>query len=67
MVSEVHSLYRAILRLGARQLKLTDQHYFRKLVREEFKRHSKETHSEELDFQIRVSGTWLPTQVVQFV
>ena len=51
---EVLSLYRAILRLGRNQLKLTDQGYFRELVRTEFRKYSNESAPDELKFQIKV-------------
>lgn len=52
--SEVLALYRAILRLGRHQLKLTDHDYFRKLVGEEFRRNKSENRPEELTFQKKV-------------
>lgn len=57
MVNEVLSLYRAILRLGRQQLKLTDKDYFRKLVRDEFKKNREERCPDELKFQVEVSKT----------
>ena len=54
-VYEVLSLYRSILRQGRLQLKLTDQNYFRRLVREEFERNRHEQNTAEIQFQIQVS------------
>lgn len=54
MVSEVLSLYRAILRLGGKQLKLTDSQYFRKLVKDEFRKNRRERRPDELKFQKQV-------------
>lgn len=55
MGSEVLSLYRAILRQGRCQLRLTDLEYFRKLVRTEFMTNKRENRPDELKFQIKVS------------
>lgn len=52
---KVLPLYRAIMRLGRRQLRLTDQEYFRKLVAAEFRRHSGERNPQELNFQLQVN------------
>lgn len=54
MVHEVLSLYRSILRQGRIQLKLTDQNYFRRMVRNEFERNRCEKSSDEILFQIKV-------------
>ncbi len=51
----VLAVYRAILRQGRLQLKLTDQSFFRKMVREEFQKRKGERHSEEVQFQMQVS------------
>ena len=55
MVSEVLSLYRAILRQGRRQIKFTDLSYFRRLVRGEFEKNRHETNPVEVNFQIKVN------------
>ena len=55
MMREVLSLYRSILRQGRLQLKLTDQNYFKRLVREEFERNRHQEDSAEIQFQIEVS------------
>lgn len=52
---DVLAVYRAILRQGRLQLKLTDQSFFRKMVREEFQKRKGERHSEEVQFQMQVS------------
>lgn len=54
MSQEVLSLYRAILRLGRNQLKLTDQEFFRRAVREEFRRNKEEKRPNEIAFQLQV-------------
>ena len=54
MSSEVLALYRCILRRGRSQLRLTDQTFFRRMVREEFQRHKKESDTKELDIQLNV-------------
>ena len=54
MACEVLSLYRAILRLGRHHIKLTDQSYFRRLVREEFERNRHQTDPAEVNFHIQV-------------
>ena len=54
MMREVLSLYRSILRQGRLQLKLTDQNYFRRLIREEFERNRHQEDSAEIQFQIEV-------------
>ncbi len=51
----VLAVYRAILRQGRLQLRLTDQRFFRKMVREEFQKRKGERHSEEVTFQMEVS------------
>lgn len=51
---EVLSLYRSILQRGRLQLKLTDQNYFRRLIREEFERNRHQQDSAEVQFQIQV-------------
>ena len=56
MMVEPLCLYRAILRLGRRQLKLTDQDFFRRTVRAEFKKYKYENSAEEVVFQIEVSA-----------
>ena len=55
MGSEVLALYRCILRHGRSQLRLTDQSFFRRMVREEFQKHKKESDPKELDIQMNVS------------
>ena len=50
---EAVALYRAILRLGRSQLKLTDQDFFKRVVRSEFRKH--ECSPNELDFQLEVA------------
>lgn len=52
--AEVVVLYRAILRLGRSQLKLTDQDFFRRVVGSEFRRKERSL-PDELDFQLEVS------------
>ena len=54
MVSEVLSLYRCILRRGRRQIKYTDQSYFRRLVRGEFERNKCKSDPTEVKFHIQV-------------
>ena len=54
MMREVLSLYRSILRQGRLQLKLTDQNYFKRLIREEFERNRHQEDSAEIQFQIEV-------------
>ena len=51
---EVLSLYRSILQRGRVQLKLTDQNYFRRLIREEFERNRHQQDAAEVQFQIQV-------------
>jgi len=53
-MSEPLVLYRSILRLGRHQLRLTDQEFFRKLVRAEFDKYKGEKNAEEVAFQIEV-------------
>lgn len=50
--SEVVFLYRAVLRLGKRQLKLTDQDFFKRVVGAEFRKYR--SSSDEVDFQLEV-------------
>ena len=59
-MSEPLSLYRSILRLGRRQLKLTDQEFFRKIVRTEFNKYKDERNAEEIEFQIEVKCVTIP-------
>ena len=53
--AEVLVLYKTILRHGRAQLKLTNQKFFRRLVREEFQKRKGETNVSELKFQKEVS------------
>ncbi len=48
-------LYRAILRQGRAQLKLTDQTFFRKMVKGEFQKKKALHDRQELKFQLEVS------------
>lgn len=67
MAKEVLSLYRAIMRLGRNQLRMTDQGYFRKLVAAEFRKNSEENNPQELSFHMKVSLlTFQPTAVVDY-
>ncbi len=62
--AEVMLLYRAIMRQGRAQLRLTDQKFFRKLVREEFQKNKYLIDSKELQFQLQVSGNNCFTKVI---
>ena len=53
--TEVLVLYKTILRHGRAQLRLTNQKFFRRLVREEFQKRKGETNASELKFQKEVS------------
>ncbi len=55
MRNEVLSMYRAILRMGKQKLKLTDQDFFKRIVRLEFKKYMRVYSPEEIAFQKKVN------------